>query len=51
MSRRSQSKPFILLLSDDERRRLDAEASTRGVSRADVIRLLLRGALPAVSAQ
>lgn len=44
-----RAKAFILRVSDEERARLDALAAERGITRADVIRLLLRGEIRVTS--
>jgi len=48
---RTRPKAILVHLSDHERELLDRRSREAGLSRADVIRLLLRGALPAVAAQ
>lgn len=48
---RTRPKAFLIHLSDHERELLDRLSREAGLTRADVIRLLLRGALPVVSAQ
>lgn len=46
MSNRTRPKAILLHLSDEERALLDAKSAAFGLSRADLIRLLLRGVLP-----
>ena len=46
MSNRTRPKAILLHLSDEERALLDSKSAAVGLSRADLLRLLLRGALP-----
>jgi hypothetical protein len=51
MSNRTRPKAILLHLSDEERALLDSKSAAVGLSRADLLRLLLRGALPSQVAQ
>ena len=51
MSNRTRPKAILLHLSDEERAILDAKSAAYGLSRADLLRLLLRGAIPSQAAQ